>query len=387
MRQHSMYQPVLFLDRDGILVEEDQVDTFEKIKWIPGVFHALRKIRDESDYYFAMVSNQDGVGMPCFPMEDFLPVHKRIIDTLAGEGIIFDAQHVDLSHPDDDCPGRKPRIGMLEEYQDGAYDLEHSVMVGDRLTDVMLAKNLGCKAIWYADPSREHELHEGEALSLGLAQSCILVSDNWDAIASFLLTPSVVRPPRTATVERSTAETSISLRLNLDGTGTGKIHTGLPFFDHMLEQIVRHSGIDVQLDAHGDLAVDEHHTVEDVALVLGQAYREALGDKRGISRYGFEVLTMDEVLAQVALDFSGRPCLVWDVCFTRDMVGSFPTELFQHFFKSFSDEAKCNLNMTVSNGNAHHQAEALFKAFARSLRKAVKRYPWSNSLPSTKGVL
>lgn len=375
-----MRKKVLFLDRDGIIVEEDQVDSLEKVKYIPGVFGALSRLRQSGQFYFAMVSNQDGVGTPSFPKEAFEIPHQRIMQTLAGEGITFDDVHIDLSLPEDNCPGRKPRIGMLGAYQTDAYDLEHSVMVGDRLTDVQLAYNLGCKAIWFADPSRSNELNSE------LAAVCILISDNWAQIASFLLEESNLAP-RTANLKRQTKETDITLSLNLDGGGLGGMETHLPFFDHMLEQILRHSGCDISLHAHGDLVVDEHHTVEDVGIALGSAFLEALGDKRGINRYGHEILPMDEVLAQVALDFSGRPFLQWNVSFSREYVGSFPTELVEHFFKSFSDIAKCNLSVAVSNGNGHHQIEAIFKAFARALRSAVHRNPYSDTLPSTKGVL
>ncbi|WP_332446109.1 bifunctional histidinol-phosphatase/imidazoleglycerol-phosphate dehydratase HisB [Sphaerochaeta sp.] len=375
-----MPKRVLFLDRDGIIVEETQVDSLEKINYIPGVFSALGRLCKSGLWYLAMVSNQDGVGTPSFLQEDFDIPHQRILDTLAGEGILFDAQHIDFSLPQDACPGRKPGIGMLGEYQNEAYDLANSVMIGDRLTDLQLAKNLGCKAIWFADPSLATQLEES------LASICLLVSDNWAQIASFLLDESHLSP-RMAAVNRSTKETQISVNLNLDGGALGTIHTHVPFFDHMLEQVKRHSGCDLDIQAHGDLEVDEHHTVEDVGLALGQAFFEALGDKRGINRYGFELLPMDEVLAQVALDFSGRPYLQWNVEFKREYVGEFPTEMVQHFFKSFSDSARCNLSMTVGEGNAHHQCEALFKAFARAVRSAVHRNPYSMQLPSTKGVL
>lgn len=371
---------MLFLDRDGIIVEEMQVDSLEKIRYIPGVFGSLSKLRKDGSWYFAMISNQDGVGTPSFPMDDFLIPHQRIMETLRGEGITFDAEHIDYSLPEDNCPGRKPLTGMLGEYMDGSYDLEHSVVIGDRITDMQLAKNIGCKAIWFADPSRKDELDEQ------LRQICLLVSDNWATIASFLLDDRSLAP-RIARVERKTKETEISLKLNLDGGGGGSIHTHIPFFDHMLEQVLRHSGCDIELHAHGDLIVDEHHTVEDVGIALGQAFREALGDKRGINRYGFELLTMDEVLSQVAIDFSSRPYLQWDVSFRREYIGNFPTEMVEHFFKSFSDSAACNLSLKVNEGNSHHQCEALFKAFARALRQAVHRNPYSLELPSTKGVL
>lgn len=374
-------RPVLFLDRDGILVEEDQVDTFEKIKWIPGVFSSLRRIRKESDFFFAMVSNQDGVGTKNFPSEDFWPVADRIVATLAGEEIVFDEIHYDFSMPQDNSPGRKPKTGMLTQYMNSdQFDLSKSIVIGDRLTDVELAKNLGCRAIWFASPSRKKELG-------ALEPTCLMITESWQDIASLLLGDEKPQPQRRAVITRKTAETDIVLSLNIDGTGKGAIKTGLPFLDHMLDQIVRHGGLDLDLTVTGDLEVDEHHTVEDVALSLGQAFLQALGDKRGISRYGFEVLPMDDVLAQVALDFSGRPWFAWNVKFTRDIIGTFPTELFFHFFKSFSDEAKCNLNMQVSSGNAHHQAEALFKACGRAIKQAVRKYPWSDELPSTKGVL
>ncbi len=375
-----MHKRVLFLDRDGIIVEEMQVDSLEKIHYIPGVFGALSRLRKDGSWYFAMVSNQDGVGTPSFPKEAFEIPHQRIMETMNGEGITFDAEHIDYSLPEDNCPGRKPEIGMLAEYMDGSYDLEHSVVIGDRFTDVWLAKNIGCKAIWFADESRAEELSED------LKEVCILISDNWAVIASFLLDESHLSP-RIARLERKTKETEISLKLNLDGGSLGSIHTHIPFFDHMLEQVLRHSGCDLDLHAHGDLVVDEHHSVEDVGIALGGAFREALGDKRGINRYGFEVLPMDEVLAQVALDFSGRPYLQWEVSFKREYIGTFPTEMVEHFFKSFSDSAGCNLSLKVSDGNAHHQCEALFKAFARAIKEAIHRNPYSMELPTTKGML
>jgi imidazoleglycerol-phosphate dehydratase/histidinol-phosphatase len=371
---------VLFLDRDGIIVEEDQVDTFEKIKYLPGVFGALSSIAQSGLFYLAMVSNQDGVGTPSFPKEEFEGPQNRILETLAGEGIVFDAIHVDYSLPSDNCPGRKPGIGMLGEYFTDAYDLANSVVIGDRLTDVKLARNLGCKAVWYAPKKRASELGDE------LAPTCILVSDNWAQIASFLLDDEHLAP-RTTTIERKTKETAITLSLNLDGGGLGTIDTGLPFFDHMLDQVRRHSGCDLTVEAVGDLLVDEHHLVEDVGIVLGEAFAQALVDKRGINRYGFEILTMDEVLGEVALDFGGRPYLQWRVAFAREYVGSFPTEMVEHFFKSFSDGARANVALKVSDGNVHHQCEALFKAFARAIKGAVHRNPYSMELPSTKGVL
>lgn len=375
-----MHKKILFVDRDGVIVVEDQVDTFEKIRYIPGVFGGLKRLVDSNRFHIVLVSNQDGVGTPSFPLEDFEPVHDRIIETLRGEGIIFDEEHIDFSLPADDCPGRKPGTGMLSSYLDGSWNLEHSVVIGDRLTDVELAKNIGCKAVWLAPKSDEAKL-PGD-----LRDTCILVSDRWGEIASFLLDEPHLAP-RTAEVTRTTRETTITLSLSLDGGGLGKIHTRIPFFDHMLDQIRRHSGCDLSLHADGDLMIDEHHTVEDVGIALGEAFRIALGEKRGINRYGFEVLTMDEVKAEVALDFSNRPAFVYDVPIAREYIGIFPTEMVEHFFKSFSDSARCNLHMKVSTGNAHHQVEGLFKAFARAVRQAIHRNPYSDELPSTKGVL
>ena len=375
-------QPVLFLDRDGIIVVEDQVDSWEKIRYIPGVFNGLGRIRREGPFFFAMVSNQDGVGTPSFPFESFYPYHNRIMETLAGEGVVFDAVHVDFSLPSDDCPGRKPNTGMLGQYTSERFDLPNSVVIGDRLTDVQLAKNLGCKAVWFTGKQNVIQLEEHPELK----DSVLYISNDWNDIACFLLGDGR-HLSRQAIVTRVTKETQIELSVNLDGMGNGHITTGIGFFDHMLEQIVKHTGFDIELHAHGDLAVDEHHTVEDVAITLGEAVLKALGDKRGISRYGCELLPMDDVLAQCAIDFSGRPDLVWEGEFKREYVGSFPTEMVRHFFKSFSDSSRCNLNLKVSDGNAHHQIEALFKAFSHAMRQAVRRYYWSDGLPSTKGVL
>lgn len=375
-----MHKKLLFVDRDGVIVVEDQVDTFEKIRYIPGVFNALKRLVDSNQFYLVLVSNQDGVGTPSFPLEDFEPVHRRIMETLQGEGIIFDEEYIDYSLPADNSPGRKPKAGMLTSFMDGSWNLEHSVVIGDRLTDVELAKNVGCKAVWLAPNETKHDL------PTELEETCILVSDRWGEIASFLLDEDNLTP-RTAEVKRVTNETTISLSLCLDGGGLGEIHTHIPFFDHMLDQIRRHSGCDLSLQADGDLVIDEHHTVEDIGIALGEAFRSALGEKRGINRYGFEVLTMDEVRAEVALDFSNRPAFSYDLPIQREYIGTFPTEMVEHFFKSFSDSARCNLHMKVSKGNAHHQVEGLFKAFARAVRQAIHRNPYSDELPSTKGVL
>ena len=373
MTEYKATKRVLFIDRDGVIVEEMQVDSYEKIHFIPHVMEALRTIRRETDFELVLVSNQDGVGTPSFPMDDFQSVHDRILEVLAGEDVAFDDQRIDFSLPEDKCPGRKPGIAMLTDYMNGEWDLAHSFMIGDRESDMQLARNLGCKGIWFHDEK------------LG-GESVVLESSSWLEIAAFL-TCGGIKEHRCGRVERRTKETAISLSVDLDGTGRGCISTGIGFFDHMLEQLVRHGRLDVEATVKGDLEVDEHHSVEDTALALGKCVLSALGDKRGISRYGYELLTMDEVHATVALDFSGRPDFVWDVEISRDYVGTFPTELVSHFFKSFSNEARCNLYVSVSQGNAHHQVEAIFKAFARALRMAVRRIPGSNELASTKGVL
>lgn len=385
-------KPVLFIDRDGVIVFEQHVDTFEKIIYKPGVFNGLSQICREGNFEVVLVSNQDGVGTPHFPIDKFYGPHNRIIETLEGEGIRFDETLIDFSFPSDNCPGRKPGTAMLEKYKNGGYDLQNSFMIGDRLTDMKLAKAMGIKGIWFTyqdifdrkniDSDLIPDKDEYESLSETIA----LQSNNWLEIANFLVGADN-RIARTATVVRNTKETKIELSVNLDGSGKGKIETGIEFFDHMLDQVLRHSNIDINLKAEGDLGVDEHHCVEDIAIVLGTAIREALADKRGISRYGFNLLPMDEVLAQCAIDFSARPYFVWDVDFKREYIGTFPTEMFQHFFKSFSDGAMCNLNICVSQGNSHHMIEAIYKCFAKAIRQAVYRYPFSNELPSTKGVL
>lgn len=364
----------LFIDRDGVIVREMQVDSYEKIHFIPHVIEALREIRRRTDYEFVMVSNQDGVGTPSFPLDDFLPVHEKIMEVLDGEDIVFDDVNIDYSLPEDGCPGRKPGTAMLQSYLDGDYDLKASFMIGDRATDMELARRLGCRGIW---------LHDGTEGGAGIA----LETSSWLEIARFLTGSDRPLEHRTATVERRTGETDISLKLDLDGGGHGCVVTGIGFFDHMLDQIVRHGRIGLEARLSGDLQVDEHHSVEDFALALGRAFALALGDKKGINRYGFDFLCMDEVNCRCAVDFSGRPCFTSGGRITRDYVGSFPTELVPHFFKSFCDEARCTLHISVSRGNAHHQVEAMFKAFARALRMAVKRDPSSNEVPSTKGVL
>ena len=372
------WKRVLFLDRDGVIVNEDQVDSFDKLIFMPHMFEALRRLRRESDFTFVMVSNQDGVGTPSFPYEDYKKCQDRIISTLEGEDIYFDDINVDFSFPEDNCPTRKPGSAMVDSYKNGEWDLSSSFMVGDRLTDMMLAENIGCKGIL---------LNDGVSVPEDLKGVVALQTGSWLEALAFLLPDAFVPTHRVAEVSRSTKETEIELRIDLDGTGKGEIVTGLGFLDHMLSQIVRHSHFDISGTLKGDFDVDEHHSTEDLALTLGSLIKKALGDKRGIERYGYEVLTMDDVVATVALDFSGRPDLIYDVDFKREYIGTFPTEMIRHFFKSFSDSAEMNLYIKVTDGNSHHQAEAIFKAFARTLRKAVRRIPGSTEIQSTKGVL
>ncbi len=369
---------VLFIDRDGMLIVEpttdQQVDSLEKLEFIPGVFTWLGKIARESDYELVMVTNQDGLGTASFPEETFWPAHQKMITALANEGIHFTKVHIDRSFAYENKPTRKPGTGMLGEYFNGNYDLKNSWVLGDRLTDVELAKNLGAHAILFNDGSLQPKLKEFELL-----ETCALVTHRWEAIAELLL-----RSGRTATIHRKTRETDITVRINLDGTGQSEIATGIAFFDHMLDQLARHGQIDLFLHAKGDLYIDEHHTIEDTALTLGETILKALGTKRGIERYGF-CLPMDDCLAQVAIDFGGRPWLVWDATFQREKIGEMPTEMFFHFFKSFSDTAKCNLNIKAEGANEHHKIEAIFKAFAKAIKMAVKKE--GHQLPSTKGVI
>jgi imidazoleglycerol-phosphate dehydratase/histidinol-phosphatase len=367
---------VLFIDRDGTIIVEPlpdrQIDSLEKLEFIPNAISNLRKIAEETDYVLVMVTNQDGLGSASFPEDTFWPAHNKMLQTLAGENIRFQAIHIDHSFEHENLPTRKPGTGMLTEYLTGDYDLANSYVIGDRLTDVKLARNLGAKAVLFnTDADLGTQLEAGD-----------LATTDWDEIYRFLQLPA-----RTAEVIRNTKETQISIRLNLDGSGKSDMHTGLGFFDHMLDQLAKHSGADLSIHVAGDLHIDEHHTIEDTALALGEAYLKALGDKRGTNRYGF-LLPMDEALAQVAIDFSGRPWLVWDAEFKREKIGEMPTEMFFHFFKSFSDTAKCNLNVKVEGDNEHHKIEAIFKAFAKSIKMAVSRDVRNlGNLPSTKGVL
>ncbi|ARS34854.1 bifunctional histidinol-phosphatase/imidazoleglycerol-phosphate dehydratase HisB [Pontibacter actiniarum] len=363
----------LFIDRDGtILVEpktDYQVDSFEKFAFLPKSISNLAKIYRELDYEFVMVTNQDGLGTDSYPEDTFWPYQNKMLEVLETEGVRFDDILIDRSFEHEGLETRKPGIGMMKRYLAGEYDLANSFVIGDRLTDVKLAQNLGAQAIFIGETAAE-----GAALS----------TTDWDAIYTFL---KQQRTSRTASVRRSTSETDIQVDLNLDGSGKMNISTGLGFFDHMLEQVAKHGKLDLNIQVKGDLHIDEHHTIEDTGLALGEAFLQALGDKRGISRYGFFLLPMDEVLAQVALDFSGRPWAVWKADFKREKVGDMPTEMFFHFFKSFSDTAKANLNIKVEGDNEHHKIEAVFKGFARAIRMAVERNLQDNSIPSTKGTL
>ncbi|MDR1343035.1 MAG: bifunctional histidinol-phosphatase/imidazoleglycerol-phosphate dehydratase HisB [Prevotellaceae bacterium] len=367
----------LFIDRDGTLIKEpadEQVDSLEKLEFVPGVFRALYHIANELDFELVMVTNQDGLGTASFPEKDFWPVQNRIIRYLENERVRFDDVCIDKSFPHENLPTRKPGIGLLKKYTEGGYDLANSFAIGDRLTDVQLAKNLGAKAILIGGESRR------EALAAeGLSECCALVTEDWMKIYEFLKCET-----RTAKVVRTTAETDICVQLDLDGSGKSQISTGLHFFDHMLDQIARHSGCNLTIAAQGDLHVDEHHLIEDVGIVLGEAIYKALGSKRGVERYGF-VLPMDDCLAQVALDFGGRAWLIFEADFKREKIGDFPTEMAYHFFKSLSDAAKMNLNIKAEGDNEHHKLEAIFKALARAIKAAVRRDALGYGLPSTKG--
>jgi imidazoleglycerol-phosphate dehydratase/histidinol-phosphatase len=369
----SFKKKVLFIDRDGTIIVEPpidfQTDSLEKLEFVPKAITALHKIATELDYELVMVTNQDGLGTSSFPEENFWPAHTKMLKTLEGEEIFFAKIHIDRSFEHENQPTRKPATGMLLEYMKGEYDLENSFVIGDRLTDVKLADNLGCKSIFIS-----------KTKPATLSENCLLVTEDWREIYRFLRYPE-----RKTEIKRDTKETKIHISLNLDGTGLSKIETGLGFFDHMLDQLARHSGCDLFIKVEGDLHVDEHHTIEDTALALGEAFYKALGDKRGIERYGY-MLPMDDALAQVALDFSGRNWLVWDVAFAREKIGDMPTEMFYHFFKSFSDTARCNLNIKCEGENEHHKIESIFKAWAKSIKMAVKRGE-SNAIPSTKGIL
>ncbi len=375
-------KPILFIDRDGVVLQEPpenfQIDHIEKTSFVKSSITVLSQIAASFDYYKVMVTNQDGLGTDSYPEKDFFPYHNLMIRTLEGEGFVFDEMIIDKTFAADNQPSRKPGTALLQHFFDKTkFDLTNSYVIGDRWSDIQLAKNLGCKAIYLKSPL--HTLTEEQEVTL---RSVIaLETDSWDDIYTFLKLGL-----RKVTHERNTNETKININLNLDGTGVSSIHTGIGFFDHMLDQIARHGQIDLFIETKGDLHIDEHHTIEDTGIALGEAFAKALIDKRGMERYGF-ALPMDEADAKVLIDFGGRNWIVWDADFKREKIGEMPSEMFFHFFKSFSDAAKCNLNIECKGENEHHKIEAIFKAFAKAIRMAIKRNPFSNHLPSTKGLL
>lgn len=364
----------LFIDRDGTILkepEDEQIDSYDKFEFLPGVIRNLNFIRTKLDFEFVMVSNQDGLGTDSYPEDTFWPTHNLMLDVLKGEGVEFDDILIDRSFPSDNLPTRKPGTGMLGKYLSGDYDLSKCYVIGDRATDAQLAKNMGCRAI-IINPELRGDFASDDD---------VYVTDTWDKICEIIFAGE-----RTASVRRTTHETDVDVWINLDGTGECSVSTGLGFFNHMLEQIAKHGGIDLKINVKGDLNVDEHHTIEDTGLALGECIAKALGDKRGIERYGY-CLPMDDCLCHVVLDFGGRPWLVWNAEFKREKVGDVPTEMFMHFFKSFSDAAKMNLNIWAEGENEHHKIEGIFKALARSLKMAIKRDIYKFQLPSSKGVL
>jgi imidazoleglycerol-phosphate dehydratase/histidinol-phosphatase len=378
-------QRILFIDRDGTIIKEApptyQIDSFDKLEFYPGMFTWLSRIVNEFDYELVMPTNQDGLGTASFPEQNFWPVHNFILKNLKSEGINFKEVLIDKTFAKDNAPTRKPGMGMFTKYLNNpGYDLVNSYVIGDRITDVQLAKNLGCKAIWI---NNDPDLGGGEINDTvkSLRSIIELETTEWRKIYEFLKLGN-----RQVLHERNTNETKISLELNLDGSGKTDIKTGLNFFDHMLDQLGKHSGADLKIKVNGDLHIDEHHTIEDTAIALGEAFAKALGNKAGINRYGF-LLPMDDSLARVAIDFGGRSWFVWEANFSREKIGDVPTEMFYHFFKSFSDAAKCNLNIKVEGDNEHHKIESLFKALARSIKMAVKRDVENMQLPTTKGIL
>lgn len=364
----------LFIDRDGTILvepEDEQIDSFDKFRFLPGVVRNLHFIRSKLDFEFVMVSNQDGLGTSSYPESDFWPTHNLMLDVLGSEGVTFDDILIDRSFPEDNLPTRKPGTAMLTAYMKGDYDMANSYVIGDRHTDALLARNLGCKALILADSLPDSLMDDENIILVG----------SWDKIAEILFAGE-----RRASVRRTTKETDISVSLNLDGNGKCSVSTGLGFFDHMLEQIAKHGGIDLDISVRGDLNVDEHHTIEDTGIAIGECLAKALGDKRGVERYGY-CLPMDDCICSVALDFGGRPWLVWHADFHRERVGDMPTEMFLHFFKSLSDSARMNLYVSAEGQNEHHKIEGIFKAFARSVKMAVKRDVYKYELPSSKGVL
>ena len=378
-----MSKKILFIDRDGTIIKEtpdEQIDSFQKLTFYPKVFRWLAKIAAELDFELVMITNQDGLGTKAFPEETFWPVHNFIIQTFKNEGIIFKEQYIDRTFAKDNAPTRKPNTGLLTNYFTKDYDLQQSYVIGDRLTDIELAKNLGAKGIFIND-NTQLGTDEITVQRKTLDSYIALETNDWQRIYEFLKYKN-----RTAEIIRKTNETDIAIKLNIDGTGKSTIDTGIAFFDHMLDQLARHGQMDLEINVKGDLEVDEHHTIEDTAIALGEAVAKALGTKLGIERYGF-CLPMDDCLAQVSIDFGGRNWLVWEAVFKREMIGAMPTEMFYHFFKSFTDGAKCNLNIKAEGTNEHHKIEAVFKAFAKAIKVAVKRDVEKMILPSTKGML
>ena len=376
---------VLFIDRDGTIIKEAppdyQVDSWEKLEFYPEVFKYLGMIADEFDYELVLVTNQDGLGTASFPESVFWPIQQHVIKSFENEGVSFSAVYIDRSLPEENSPNRKPRIGMLMDYLNSEkYDMLNSYVIGDRITDVMMAKNLGCKAIWLNNHPGlgMKEIKEGVA---ELKSVIVLETHSWEEIYKFLK-----HGLRKVVHDRNTNETKVHIDLNVDGSGKADISTGVGFFDHMLEQIARHGKIDLIVHTKGDLQIDEHHSIEDTGIALGEAFAKALADKKGMERYGF-ALPMDDADAKVLIDFGGRNWIVWNTSFQREKIGDMPTEMFFHFFKSFSDALKCNLNIECHGENEHHKIEAIFKAFAKAIRMAVKRDPFSNYLPSTKGLI
>ncbi len=377
-------KPVLFIDRDGTLIKEpadEQIDAFEKLEFYPKVFQYLSKIAKELNFEIVMITNQDGLGTAVYPEDTFWPLHNFVLNAFKNEGVIFKAQYIDRTFAKDNAPTRKPNTGLLTQYFSETYDLANSYVIGDRLTDIELAKNLGAKGIFIND-NTNLGTDEITVSNTELENFIALETNDWEVIYKFLKTTA----ERVGSIERNTNETKIKIDLNLDGTGKSTINTGIAFFDHMLDQIARHGQLDLNINVDGDLEVDEHHTIEDTAIALGEVFAKTLGNKLGIERYGFS-LPMDDCLAQVAIDFGGRNWLVWDADFKREMIGKMPTEMFFHFFKSFTDGAKCNLNIKVEGANEHHKIEAIFKAFAKAIKMAVKQDVEKMILPSTKGLL
>ena len=378
-----MARPILFIDRDGTIIkepEDEQIDSFEKLEFYPKVFQFLSKIAKELNFEIVMITNQDGLGTEVYPEDTFWPVHNFVLKAFEAEGVVFKEQFIDRTFAKDNAPTRKPNTGLLTKYFSEDYDLANSFVIGDRLTDIELAKNLGAKGIFIND-NTNLGTDEVTVSNNELEDYIALETNNWELIYKFLKTTE-----RVGSIERNTNETKIKIDVNLDGTGKSNIDTGIAFFDHMLDQIARHGQLDLNIKVDGDLEVDEHHTIEDTAIALGEVFATTLGNKLGIERYGF-CLPMDDCLAQVAIDFGGRNWLVWDADFKREMIGKMPTEMFYHFFKSFTDGAKCNLNIKVEGDNEHHKIEAIFKAFAKAIKMAVKQDVEKMILPSTKGML